>query len=127
MTTKITVTVPTDVSLARVQNLLCGAWEGGSNDWYTELHYVVDLPELAPKDGFSRFHVVPTLPGGVVGYKDGHEDQSYTLCLEKIQKGLTILAEKYPHHWANFINDNDDAGTSDAFLQCCTFGDIIYG
>lgn len=46
---------------------------------------------------------------------------------EKMQAGLNVLVEKYPHHIADMLAENDDAETADAFLQCVVYGDIIYG
>ena len=49
------------------------------------------------------------------------------LDLNAIKKGLQIMAEKYPRHMGDFLNENDDADTGDVFLQCCLFGEAIYG
>ena len=38
-----------------------------------------------------------------------------------------IMADKFPRHFANILNENDDAETGDVFLQCCLWGDIVYG
>jgi hypothetical protein len=43
-----------------------------------------------------------------------------------IKSGLKVMAEKYPHHWQDFVSENDDAITGDVFLQCCLFGEIVY-
>ena len=37
------------------------------------------------------------------------------------------MAEKYPRQWKKFIDENDDADTSDIFGQCVVYGEIIYG
>lgn len=37
------------------------------------------------------------------------------------------MQEKYPQHWADIINESDDANTADVFLQCVVFGEVIYG
>lgn len=34
---------------------------------------------------------------------------------------------KYPRHWADVLAENDDATTGDVFLQCCLFGECIFG
>ena len=44
-----------------------------------------------------------------------------------LQQGLAIMAEHYPHHFNNFIEENEDAITGDVFLQCVVFGEVIYG
>jgi hypothetical protein len=53
---------------------------------------------------------------------------SFTLNLETIAKGLQTLADKYNWHFAALLSEsNCDAETGDAFLQCCLFGEIVYG
>lgn len=41
------------------------------------------------------------------------------------------LAERYHFDdfssFAEILDDNADANTGDVFLQCCLFGDVIYG
>ena len=121
--TKVTVTIPTKIDLERVQDLLVGAWEGGSNYWYCELEILTDMEDQCPKDGYSRFHVIPTLEGtdengerilGTVGFKDQFGDFGpLTLDLDKVKKGLEVFATKVPHQWANFINENDDSFRAD--------------
>ena len=49
------------------------------------------------------------------------------LRLDLIPQGLEVLASYYPRHFADLVNDNADSITADALLQCCLFGEIIYG
>jgi hypothetical protein len=44
-----------------------------------------------------------------------------------IRHGLQVMANQYPRHWNNFINDNEDADTGDVFLQCCLWGEVVLG
>jgi hypothetical protein len=37
------------------------------------------------------------------------------------------MAQAYTRHFADFINQNDDAITGDVFLQCCLLGEVLYG
>ncbi len=55
------------------------------------------------------------------------EKARYTLTLGKIKKGLTIMAKKYPKHFASILEENTDADTADVLLQCALFGELIYG
>jgi hypothetical protein len=50
-----------------------------------------------------------------------------TLDRAAIDRGLAIMAEKYPRHFGDFIADNEDSITGDVFIQCCLLGDVIYG
>jgi hypothetical protein len=40
---------------------------------------------------------------------------------------LALMAEKEPRHFGDFMGENDDATTSDVFLQLCLFGEVVYG
>jgi hypothetical protein len=51
----------------------------------------------------------------------------FRLDLKSIGLGLDALASKYPRHFADLINENTDAITADVLLQCCLFGELIYG
>jgi hypothetical protein len=51
----------------------------------------------------------------------------FRLDLKSIGRGLDALATKYPRHFADLINENTDAITADVLLQCCLFGELIYG
>lgn len=47
------------------------------------------------------------------------------LDLEAIKRGLAVMAHICPRHFADFLNENEDAITGDAFLQCCLFGQVF--
>ena len=50
-----------------------------------------------------------------------------TLNEEKIQEALDLMAEKYPRHYKDFVDENEDADTGDVFIQLFVFGEVIYG
>jgi len=41
-------------------------------------------------------------------------------------RGLAILAEKYPDHFAMILRDDTDAPCADLFVQCVLFGEEKY-
>jgi hypothetical protein len=49
------------------------------------------------------------------------------LDLKSLSEGLNIMATHYPRHFADFLNEAADAVTADVFLQCCLFGELIFG
>ena len=59
--------------------------------------------------------------------------QEFVLNIDSIQKGLQIMADKYPSIWKRFIDESHGkysvhpAVTSDFFGQCVVYGEIIYG
>jgi hypothetical protein len=56
-----------------------------------------------------------------------NDDGVLTLDEEAVQRGLTILAEQYPEHFADILAEDDDALTGNALLECCLFGKVQYG
>lgn len=127
----ISINVKHEISLDRIANLLCSAFEGGSNYWYQIDKFIkpTNMTFQTDEDQIFRHLDYPLNEGGALIISDieGDEDKPKRLDMEAIKKGLQIMAEKYPRNMGDFLNDNDDAETGDVFLQCCIFGDAIYG
>lgn len=135
------ITVKRAVKLGNVLSLLCSALEGGSNYWYMIEDYsfpegvtVEDFREggrfATPGEYHPSVYLIATHEGcGVIfSVKDhGEEGKRYTLDTAAIRRGLQVMADKYPRHFHDFTEENDDAVTGDVFLQCCLFGDVVYG
>jgi hypothetical protein len=128
------ITTVLDIPSERVADMLCCAFEGGSNYW------AVIKEKREPKEGFA-FRYMPDLSdkptsytdyplnrGGFLMVGDSEGDMPDALLdLGTIRSGLQVMADNYPNHWHDFINDNEDAATSDVFLQCCLYGEVIFG
>lgn len=108
----------------RLKDLLCCALEGGSNYWY----FIKSFNYPNNKKVYLEFpHLdLPFLEGGSLTIT-AEEMSEKLLNLEAINKGLEIMKEKYPRHYADFITENDDAITGDVFLQCTLYGEVIFG
>jgi len=133
--------IETEISDDTIRGLLCNAFEGGSNDWYVIRKYI--LPKGAEhrdyRDGGARqpsksyWHIsqiVPLEEGGALLIGDLENPKAEPLRLDRntIKRGLHIMAEKYPQHWGDALSESQaDAITGDVFLQCCLFGEIVYG
>jgi hypothetical protein len=150
MTSSLDFTLQTSVTLPvdRIADLLICALEGGINYWVI-LPISGSLEVVEPTNweyededskgsGDHYRHEYPLNPGGAILFLDPDDNASMfpdteskakrlRLDRESIQKGLTILAEKYPWHFTNILNEDDDAETADVFVQCCLFGEIVYG
>jgi len=74
-------------------------------------------------------HIQLPFKGGSITIRSSETDDepNYILDLNAIEKGLQLMATKFPDHFADFIKEQDDATTGDVFLQCCLFKDVIYG
>lgn len=141
-----------EVDDRRVADLLCSALEGGSNYWY-ETVKMTKPPKVTfdwrsesaiaagEKDEVYRHIHWPMSEGGSLSIKvndgeaaDEHVGKTFTLfTLDRptIERGLSVFASLKPgeggHHFGDWMAENDDATTGDAFLQCCLFGSIVYG
>ena len=49
------------------------------------------------------------------------------ITLEDVKKGLELMRDQHPRHWADLVEENDDAITGDVWLQLTVFGELIYG
>jgi hypothetical protein len=122
---KFQVTTTTEISDERISNLLCSALEGGINYWGHISEYI------NPNNVECKYkHLeLPLIEGCGIMIQDSEDDEEAPVLLnrEAMQKGLKILGEKYAWHLKAFLEENDDADTGDAFVQCSLFGDIVFG
>jgi hypothetical protein len=142
------VTVEVEVPEQRMRDLLTTALEGGSNYWYT-----IDEDRTVFADGLKyedfqeggkctdpdNYHhpleIIPFHEGCKLCILDKESAESYEadeleaywLDREALHKGLKVMAEKFPRHFSDMMRQNDDAITGDVYLQCCLFGDVVYG
>ena len=130
--TAITINRPIQITHNDIAGLLCTALEGGSGYWArAELAYTPTDADMKDSETYGdwagfAFYMV-NHPDFKFTINDLEEEESYTLTLETLKKGLKVMATKYSRHFDDFINENDDADTGDVFLQCAVFGDVIYG
>lgn len=104
----------------RVEDLLVTAFEGGSNYWY--------MIEEKSDPEVSIYDLPFTNKGFIViSDQENKKKKKYTLDKAALQFGLEVMSSKYQQHFSDVIDENDDATTGDVFLQCCLFGEVIYG
>jgi len=133
---KNSLKITQEVSLSRISNLLCDALEGGSNYWYmieeqikpTKIEFHESIGSHSPK---LWAHEYPLNPGGALIISSTEEDdgKKYRLDFKAVERGLKLFSEskEMKHHWADFINENEDGITADVFFQFCVLGEVIYG
>lgn len=130
-----------NVTDEQIKGLLCSALEGGSNYWYMVEKFRL-APGLSyadfqqggkmqdPKNYWHPYQLIPLVDGCSLEISDMEGENPkkiYRLNKSAIRKGLEVMVEKYPKHFADMISGNDDACTGDVFLQCAVLGDVIYG
>jgi hypothetical protein len=55
------------------------------------------------------------------------ESAKHHITIVEVQKGLELMRDKYPRHYADLVEEEDDAITGDVWLQLAVFGELIYG
>jgi len=113
--------------------MLCCAFEGGSNYWCVikekkqpDFFLFRYMPDLSDKP--TSYTDYPLNRGGFLMVGDIEGDMPDGLLdLGTIRYGLQVMADKYPRHFQDLLNDNDDAITGDVFLQCCLWGEVVFG
>ena len=113
------------ILIDRVKDLMCSAFEGGSNYWYFIQEEHGEEAEYTWEKPFEGGYLMIS---DIQADDPQLKDKPVRLDLQAIEKGLKLLAasEDYRHHWCDFIRENDDATTADVFLQFCVFGDVVY-
>ena len=129
--TILTVPVSISASYERLQDLLCTAFEGGSNYWYLITGTTYPKGEDKVSLGIEFEHMELPFHGGsiqiAINDNEAGDDKVYNLDLDAIKSGLQVFHDKETRHYADWLNENDDATTGDVFLQCCLFGEVVYG
>ena len=135
---QITVTTSINVTHERISDLMCNSIESGySSYWMGELN----IKEESFIDTYEASHNsdvtdpiyrqdIPMLGGTLVAETVEDDDQEYIKfelnaprCLETLQ----LMARDYSHHFEDWREENDDAITSDVFLQLAFMGEIVFG
>ena len=130
MTTTDNFKVTREIPQQRVEDLLCCAFEGGSGYWCCILDY--ENPDNVEVT-YKHTQLPLTERGAVICVEsndfppESEENQRWRLDREAVARGLQLMAEKYPNHFGDFANENEDAITGDVFLQLALFGELVYG
>lgn len=129
--TVYTVTTKVNITLEEITDLLCWGIEGGIHHWASFRAGYNPEPEELDRYTKGCYKGLPVYalehPNYVLIIQDSNTKEEYLITLDRLKLGITDMASKFPNHFKNFIQDNGDAETGDVFLQCCVFGDIIYG
>lgn len=116
-----------NVSWQQIEGTLCSAWEGGSNYWL-ECYDFRPPADPADVERIEHRYQNALYSGGACLVRLVEERTELApLTREKLLEGLQIFAQKYPKHFSNMLSDKSDAETGDVYLQCCLFGEVVYG
>jgi hypothetical protein len=123
--------IPIQIEEDTIESLIVSALEGGSNYWYM-VTGLCDPNEKRQKSKFTYLSDYVMKGQGLFindsVYETDKSKQRYgVLDLNTIRTGMVVIAQKYPHHFKDILSGDCDATTGDVFLQCCVFGELIYG
>ena len=111
-----------------VYNMLVTALDSGAIGYWASLERVVKsqtLPEGYTAD--DAVYLAPLLDGRWRLRVDTDEPEVVTLGVAQIERGLQAMHDKCPRNYGDMIAGEDDAETADVFVQCCLFGEIVFG
>lgn len=117
--TKNTIAIRSHIKLEDIADLLDSASRGieywaGQND--------LGFDSAVKKALSEKGTEIQDWEGG-----DDLNPKIYVLDIGKIKRGLTVMAKKEPSHFADFVGGDYDQVTGDVFVQCCLFGEVLYG
>lgn len=96
-----------------------GAWYYDKPEIYESYDTRLEIHEVADENKWK--------PGGgdAENVKRGAL-KIHTIARQDIERGLSVMAAKFPEWFAMVLQDNTDAPCADVFLQCVLFGDEKY-
>lgn len=118
------------VEIREILDLLTGAWEAGSEYWIDSIQ-TGGSPDylIQPEDEFyPRWQLAPFTNGHLIielDYTMNH--QKKVLDFYRIKQGIKLMKSKHRRDYDDWREGDDDAATSDVFLQLCLFGEVIFG
>lgn len=117
-----------EISYKRIEDILVGAFEGGSNYWFDDFTIHKEIPINFDNTGKSTwFYSYPLNKNGKITFRSIDNDLEYVLDLSSIKKGLKLMAMDYKDNFNDIITEDDDADTSDLLLQLSLFDELVYG
>ncbi len=130
-----------------MKGAICTATEGGDMaSWVKALDYrlrddlsIEDFDHGGkmqdPEDYWGWVQLVPLVKGCALVLElhettecwDGEERDSFDLDLAALRRGAQVMSDDYPAYFHELFEDGGDAVSGDLFIQCCVFGEAVYG
>lgn len=116
--------VKISISIERVVDLIINAVELGSGYWIRKIN--MSCSKFDKRYSYPQYADINFWEeGGFLTITDD-ENHPHKLSLAEIKTGLEIMNRLDNLHFNDIMIENDDAITSDRFLQYCLFGEAIY-
>ena len=121
MNNSIIIKTSVEVDRQRVVDTLINALEGGSHYWIEQYTFKIN------KDIETVLKMLMNNEASLTIQEDDREETTYQVKGKDFENGLQLMANLYPWHFKNLVDENDDAETADVLLQLATFGELVYG
>ncbi len=128
------VTREHEVTAQQICDLVVTAFEGGSNYWIDKARLgwpgaldAMRIGLVLAKPWYATTALYETRDWSINVFVSEEDGKAYILDRASAEHGLRILGAEYHDHLLEIIEDNADANTADAFLQCALFGEIVFG
>jgi hypothetical protein len=125
----------TEISSQRIADMMVTAIEGNhmTRAWCSGIHLKGDW-EARQSELAGPWYSDPKLYDGafeieVLELDDERtgKTKAHKICEVDLANGLRLMAEKWSKHFADLVQENDDASTADVFLQMIVLGQLVYG
>jgi len=120
MNNAIQIKMTVELDRQRVVDTLINALEGGSNYWLTSY-------SLGKGDIETCLNELLNGKRDIIVKENDRDEKSYIVGVRDIETALQDMANRYPWHLKNLVDENDDAETADVLLQLAALKEIVYG
>jgi len=129
----ITINVFREISIERIKDLLCAAFEGGIDYWGNAKSKIGLKEELKAE----YFHEIPALGGELTIFDNEDGSELGKIDMESMKQAFQYMADgtdkngkdipQLKKHLDDFLNENEDAITADVFVQLAVMGAVEFG
>jgi hypothetical protein len=127
-------TVTTPITASMIADQVIAGFEGGITYWAAKARPVVPAEDSFEHEDGNPWYARPTLYENdfkirIVQHEEHTAGAGTDVFMtpDSVQRGLDLMATKYPDHFSDLVTENGDATTADVFIQCCALGELIYG
>lgn len=127
--------IEVEVTSRKIADQMVTAIEGGSTYWCNKIWLVESTKEPSAKPWYDSPELYEDEGVKIEVTEDEDEENQdsserplkHIIQLKDIKDGLELMASKFPQHFADIINESEDATTADVFLQCVVLRALMYG
>ena len=122
MNNAIQIKMTVELDRQRVVDTFINALEGGSNYWLTS--YSLGSGE---DDSEKELQAILNGERTMTVKENDRDEKSHVVTVKDIEAALQDMANRYPWHFKNLVDENDDAETADVLLQLAALKEVVYG